>query len=252
MTQSDIENAPLVNEGAVWRKHVVPRRLEITHLSWVFLWASVSLMVEFIMLYQGTFNDSIINAVGMMSCLMWLHGFLMLDHWMISLGGGDFSKIPHVALFGAILKTIASVFFNMQPITALANNDLGYSWSNLTGILFFHTGNMVSIFDMMIYSRNLPGGFNYKNPFCADNIPVYAMWVYLAATSLLVPANFWTCSDLNISVPSSDTISAFQITGGALLSVGSIMFLVWAGPLPSFGIRPAGMPGELIAIESSF
>ena len=252
MTQSDLENTPLVNEGPVWKHHVVPRRLEIIHISWVFLWASVSLMVEFIMLYQNKFNDSIINAIGMMSCLMWLHGFLMLDHWLLSLAGGDITKIPHVALFGASLKTIASVFFCLQPVTALANGDLGNSWSNLTGILFFHVGNMISIFDMMIYSRNLPGGFNYKKPFCMDNLPVFGMWTYLAATSFLVPANFWTCSNLNISVPSADTVSAFQILGGALLSLGSVIFLVWTGPFPSCGYRPKGMPDEIFAIESSF
>jgi hypothetical protein len=167
------------------------------------------------------------NATCFVSCVCWLHGFIMLIHWNYALGI-MLGKQPVLGLTSAILKTIASVLFNIQPLTGLIFDNFGCSWSNLDGICFFHTGNLISIYDMM---RNL---FNYKKPFCNANLPIWAMWCFLVATTALVTANTLMYMNLyvdSITVPdvaASVVLPVCQMLGGSLLLIGSVIYVIWS------------------------
>eukprot|EP00755_Sulcionema_specki_P000626 Sspe_Gene.115499::Locus_103045_Transcript_1_1_Confidence_1.000_Length_866::g.115499::m.115499 len=228
-----------------WREHVVPRRLEMLHLSWVFLWASITLTTEFILIHRGYLDTrpGLVNGVGLVSCIFWLHGFLMLVHWLVAISA------HRLALAGAIFKTIAAVLFNVQPFTALLNNDGGCAYTNLIAICFFHFGNMLSMFDMLVTSRDVQ----------THKAPVLGMACYLLATTLLVAANAWVYETTpGVKgfhpgyAPNANVVSGFQITGGTLLGLGSLLFIHWAGWLPRVGKRPAGMPGSVWEAEVSY
>lgn len=51
----------------------------------------------------------------MVSCFCWFLGFVLLTHWTVY-RIGDTSSLGFV---GTLFKLLASVFFNMQPITAM-------------------------------------------------------------------------------------------------------------------------------------
>ena len=244
-------DALLVNEldGSGWTANVVPRRLEMLNLSWVFLWASATLTVEFVLIEQGylTGNPSLVNAVGLVSCSAWFYGFLMLDAWLVSLARGTVSHIPKVALAGALIKTVAAFLFNVQPLTALVNKNAGADWSNLAGICLFHTGNCISLFDMMVLDRNKVSGFLYKTPLAFSNLPVYGMMAYTSATVFLVSANAWEYNK-DAGKPTNE----FSILGGSLLCLGSVLFVTWAGIVPRLGVRPKAMPDSILDIELSY
>jgi len=206
-------------------------RMEMLHLSLVFVFASATLLLCFIFYYLlGKGYDvqlGIANATGLVSCVAWLHGFIMLIHWNVALGK-MLGQLPVLGLLSAVLKTIASVLFNIQPLTGLISNNFGCSWSNLAGICFFHTGNIISVYDMM---RNL---FNYKKPFCRANLPTYGMWCYLVATTSLVIANALMYMNLYVD---SITVPAFaadvvlpvtQMVGGSMLFIGSVIYVIWS------------------------
>eukprot|EP01062_Namystynia_karyoxenos_P073254 TRINITY_DN70082_c0_g1_i1.p1 TRINITY_DN70082_c0_g1~~TRINITY_DN70082_c0_g1_i1.p1 ORF type:complete len:302 (+),score=87.29 TRINITY_DN70082_c0_g1_i1:71-907(+) len=239
---------------------LVPRRIEILHSSWIFAWASAALLAEFILIKQdflasGQRRADLVNAVGLVSCVFWLHGFFMLVHWLTSIGASK------VALAGGWCKTIASVFFNVQPLGGLLGyyQGAGAPWGNLVGICFFHGGNVISMFDMLVVSANNPGGMNYRQLFTWGNLPVLGMFCYTCGSGLLVAANAWVYESTPGTkgyhpsyAPKDSTIHGFQISGATMLLVGSLVFCHWAGWVPRCGRRPARLDNDFwYAVESA-
>ncbi len=98
-------------------------------ISWVFIQASVFLLGGFIFLQIGIHNPdsyfaqwpNVGNMTFMTSCLGWFLGFVLLMHWTVYAIGDTSSA----GFFGTLLKLAASVFFNMQPISAMWEEDAG-------------------------------------------------------------------------------------------------------------------------------
>jgi hypothetical protein len=200
-------------------------------LSWIFIVASLLLMTEFIMIHdaitsEGEYKEftqhqsALINFIGTLEAILWLEGFILLLYWQIYELTGAGIPFNAVGTFGVVLKLIASCFFNVQPASGLLyEQPLGVHWSNFVGICLFHTGNLVNTYE----SRTL---FNSSRPFCHDNLPVIAMWVYTTATTLLV-----TADGLDYYGVTAPTYIPFgQITGAALLTVGSIIYAYYSRP----------------------
>jgi hypothetical protein len=124
-------------------------------ISWVFIQASVFLLGGFIFLQWGIhYPDSYFaqwpnvgNMVFMCSCIGWFLGFVLLTHWTIYAIGDTSSA----GFLGTLFKLVASVFFNMQPMSAMWEEDaagitaasqsefvpgisFGFGWSNFLGI----------------------------------------------------------------------------------------------------------------------
>merc|ERR1712176_857632 len=127
-------------------------------VNWVFIIASVALILDFGALQELMVDPAhpdsfaaLCNWFGVVSCVCWFAGFVFLAHWLHSAGATP------MGLTGCYMKLIASCFFNLQPMTGTMNirQGAGFWWSNLTGILFFHFGNIVSCLDF--YLHPLPG-----------------------------------------------------------------------------------------------
>lgn len=124
-------------------------------ISWVFIQASVFLLAGFIFLQWGIqYPDSYFaqwpnvgNMTFMVSCIGWFFGFVLLMHWTVYAIGDTSSA----GFFGTLLKLVAAVFFNMQPISAMWQEDaagimaasqskfepglsFGLDWTNFCGI----------------------------------------------------------------------------------------------------------------------
>lgn len=226
----------------------VPRKLEILHTSWVFVFASVTLTLEFVMIAMGCISvpgrddppnpllqfAPAVNAIGLVSCVAWLYGFFMLLHWLASIApGGAPAAIKSVGFYGCLLKICASVFFNLQPLSGLLmyNDGAGFGWSNLVGICLFHSGNLVNLVDMFILSLNKPGGYVSKRPCAHENLPVWGMLIYGLATTCLVTSNALIYFKPTFGGVGT-VISASSIAGGSLLTIGSVMYVVWSGVCP--------------------
>merc|ERR1712113_818559 len=210
-------------------------------LNWVFIVASVALILDFGAL-QELFVDptsrfaELCNWFGVLSCICWLIGFILLAHWLHSVGA------TQMGLAGSYLKLVASCFFNLQPMTGTMNDPLlggpaGLWWSNLTGILFFHFGNIVSCLDFYLHTP--PGADKKKGWLYHGNLPITAMWVYQAATWFLVASNFMACSFDGASwaplvkIP-EPPVYICQFAGGFLLLFGSIIYTVWCDGFRNF------------------
>merc|ERR1711972_1273597 len=127
----------------------------------------------------------------------WLLGFVLLAHWLHSVGATT------MGLTGCYMKLLASVFFNLQPLTGTMNDPVfaggftrgggaGLWWSNLVGILLFHSGNLVSCCDFYLHLP--PGASKRQGWLYYGNLPITAMWLYQAATWCPVAANVMSCS----------------------------------------------------------
>ncbi len=201
----------------------IPSRLAMLNLSYVFLVAAILLTAGFAMLHVAAPpSKSFINGTFLLSCVLWLYGFSLLIQWTASLPGPR----DWLALVAASCKWIASVLFCLQPATALWSDTWGLDWSNLAGICCFHIGNCLSVLGM----RKM---FNYSSPCSFNNLPVYGMWCYFAATTLLVVAN--TTFYMQIAWTATDAFAAVQVGGGAFLILGSLLFIQWAGCLRVLG-----------------
>jgi len=198
--------------------------------------ASVALILDFAalqdMVHTGRFKmfDELCNWFGVLSCICWLGGFIILVHWLHSVGATS------MGLFGAYLKVIASCFFNLQPMTGTMNDPLlggpaGLWWSNLTGILFFHIGNMVSCLDFFLHTP--PGANKKKGWLYHGNLPITGMWTYQLATWFLVGSNFMACSfnkqfDWAPLYPLPSTpVYVCQFVGSFGLLAGTVFFMLW-------------------------
>jgi len=241
--ESGVDEGKVVGSGFPFTEEakLIPLRMQQVLVNWVFIVASVALILDFGAL-QELFVDptsrfaELCNWFGVLSCLCWFLGFVLLSHWLHSVGATS------MGLTGSYLKLIASIFFNLQPMTGTMNDALlggsaGLWWSNLTGILFFHIGNCVSCLDFYLHTP--PGADKRKGWLYHGNLPITAMWTYQAATWFLVASNFLACSFNGASwaplvkIP-DQPVPLFQFAGGFLLLFGSIIYTVWCDGFRNF------------------
>lgn len=202
-------------------------------ISWVFIQASVCLLSGFILLQWGIHYPlsyfamwpNVGNMVFMASCLGWFLGFVLLTHWTVYAIGDTGS----LGLLGTLFKLVAAVFFNMQPMSAMWEEDaagttnseggfmpgvsFGFGWSNFLGIwcarlcprlrvrdrptahihpLLLSLRSLFhtgNVFSVYAMMKPANGLFDYGNKFSHGNLPVWGMWTYLLATTFLVTAN---------------------------------------------------------------
>lgn len=232
----------------------IPYRSQQVLISWVFLIASVALLLDFGALQtllhgnlaEPTYFAELCNWFGVLSCFCWFGGFILLAHWLHSVGA------TKMGLIGCYFKVVASIFFNLQPMTGTMNDPLlgggfargggaGLWWSNLTGILLFHSGNLISCLDFYLHTP--PGADTKKGWLFHGNLPVTGMWVYQAATWFLVAANFMACSFGGADWAPLVALSAWpvylcQFLGGGLLLVGTVFYTVWCAGFHDFSNPP--------------
>jgi len=230
---------------------MIPYRSQQVLISWIFIVASTALLLDFIalqLLVEGHSEDNKIfhygselcNWFGVLSCFCWFLGFLLLVHWLKNVGATP------MGLFGAQMKLVAAVFFNLQPMTGTMNDPLlggsaGLWWSNATGITLFHLGNIVSCIDFAMNTP--PGADKRKGWFFHGNLPITGMWIYQLATWFLVGSNYLSCRVPGASwapvVPLGETpVPEFQVLGAFFLLVGSIFYTVWCAGFHNFSHPP--------------
>mmetsp|Transcript_3106 Transcript_3106/g.6455 ORF Transcript_3106/g.6455 Transcript_3106/m.6455 type:complete len:264 (-) Transcript_3106:336-1127(-) len=230
---------------------LVPYRMEQVVISWVFIVASVALILDFVSLQDLVRNigapggpnkfDELCNWFGVVSCLGWLLGFIILAHWLHSVGATS------MGLLGCCLKVIASVLFNLQPMTGTMNDPMlggasGLWWSNLTGITFFHVGNCISCLDFYLHTP--PGASKSAGWLYHGNLPIFGMWVYQGATWLLLASNFMACTFNGhfdwapVQPIASMPVLLCQLGGGFGLLAGSIIYAMWCDGLTNFAHPP--------------
>merc|ERR1719462_65937 len=98
---------------------LIPYRLQQVLINWVFIVASLALLLDFGALQallrgelaEPTYFAELCNWFGVLSCVGWFSGFTLLAHWLHSVGGTS------MALTGCYLKLVAAIFFNLQPMT---------------------------------------------------------------------------------------------------------------------------------------
>eukprot|EP00039_Didymoeca_costata_P029323 m.24180 g.24180 ORF g.24180 m.24180 type:complete len:227 (-) comp7583_c0_seq1:2076-2756(-) len=200
----------------------VPGRKCMWLISLIFVFASTFLTTEFILLHQAlnggpTYyqNGTLINFFGTLEAILWLQGFMLLLYWAVY-------EIPFSGLgvTAVILKLLASCFFNIQPASGLLLGvDVGVTWSNFVGICLFHSGNLISTYDM----RKM---FDASNFWGHGNLPVLGMWVYTLATTLLITADGLDYYKMDFP----NYIAFGQISGAVLLGVGSLIYCQWSRP----------------------
>jgi len=243
-------------ESLLWseRAKQVPFQAQQILISWIFIFASITLFLDFWALQKlekcvkpGVSCNSneeyfykLDNWFGTISCVWWLTGFAVLQHWLARLPATRGGQL------GCFLKLVASVFFNMQPMTGIAQTrgGAGLAWSNLTGILLFHSGNLVSCTDFFMYPP--PGSSKRGSWFEHGNLPITGMWIYQLATWFLVFANLVTCDwSSNGPGPAStqwmatDSLGVIvcQYVGALLLLLGSIVYGVWCNAFGSLALK---------------
>lgn len=230
----------------------VPFRTQQVLISWVFSFASLTLLLDFLALQALMHNGNayfaaLSNWFGVVSCVLWFLGFVLLIHWLHSIGatlGG---------LVGAYLKLVAAVFFNLQPMTGTANQPgtggpSGLWWSNLVGIILFHMGNMVSCADFWVNPP--PGSKRSAGWLFHGNLPITAMWVYQLATWFLVAGNLIACNWSGDEVTKQWvatgewTVEMCQVAGALLLLLGSLIFTAWCNGFTNFAHQPLAPESE--------
>jgi hypothetical protein len=219
----------------------VPHQAQQIVISWIFILASITLFLDFVSLQclvRGDTSTFVLlnNWFGTVSCVNWFLGFVVLVHWLKRIGA------PQLGLTGAVLKLVASVFFNLQPMTGSAGiaGGAGWWWSNLVGILFFHIGNLVSCIDFRLHRP--PGADPSKGLLYHGNLPITGMWIYQLATWLLVCSNLLACN-WGGAVPSAPWVATdhgvvmvCQYAGALLLLLGSVFFCVWCNGFASLAL----------------
>lgn len=232
----------------------IPYRSQQVLISWIFLIASVALLLDFGALQTLLHGDlaepsyfaELCNWFGVISCFCWLGGFILLAHWLHSVGATKMGKV------GCYFKVVAAIFFNLQPMTGTMNDPMlggGFSrgggaglwWSNLTGILLFHTGNLISCLDFYLHT---PPGADKSRGWCFHgNLPVSGMWVYQAATWFLVAANFLSCSFGGAEWAPLVGLAMWpvyysQFLGANLLLAGTLIYTIWCAGFHNFSNPP--------------
>lgn len=224
---------------------LVPYRTQQVLISWMFILASATLLLDFlslqVLLREGPSPDyfaELCNWFGVVSCLLWLLGFLLLIHWLHSV------RATRMGLLGAYCKVLASVFFNLQPMTGSMNDPVfagGYPkgggagtwWSNATGITFFHLGNIISCLDFFLHT---PPGADKRKGWCFHgNLPITGMWIYQLSTWFLASANYLSVAPngptSSVLPTSHSVVASFQVVGASLLLIGSLFYAKWCDAL---------------------
>merc|ERR1712072_450276 len=219
--------------------------------SWIFVFASGALFLDFVGLQSlekclirkqvcssaEIYFYQLDNWFGTISCVWWLTGFAVLQHWLARISATKSGQ------FGCFLKLVASVFFNIQPMTGIqgTRHGAGLAWSNLTGILLFHSGNLVSCADFFMFPP--PGSNKRGSWFEYGNLPITGMWIYQLATWFLVVANLVTCDWSNSMASTqwmgtdSSIVIVCQYAGALLLLLGSIVYGVWCNAFRSLALK---------------
>ena len=214
----------------------VPHRLQQVLITWIFLTASATLLLDFLSLQHKLRQEPPLDYFsemghwfGVVSCIHWLLGCILAAH-----GHASSSSATRLGHLGCYSRLLASVIFNLHPITAtMADPTLGAAlwWSNATGITFFHVGNLISCYD---HWKSPPPGADRKQGWAFHgNLPITASWIFQAATWFLVASNYMACSfDGKFGwaplVPLSDwKVYTCQILGALLLLLGSIVCGLW-------------------------
>mmetsp|Transcript_75991 Transcript_75991/g.163074 ORF Transcript_75991/g.163074 Transcript_75991/m.163074 type:complete len:262 (+) Transcript_75991:59-844(+) len=219
----------------------IPHRMQQVLLNWIFVVASVCLILDFLSLQDLLRPDKgseqfaeLCNWFGVVSCIGWLLGFILLTHWFQTVG------VPKLTLLTGYIRIVASILFNLQPLTGTMNDPAmggGFSrgggagiwWSNLAGILFFHAGNFLACVSQQLYPA--PGYEKAKGWFFHGNLVYTANWVLQGATWLLVASNLMACHWGNGAaswVPTTDpVVFVCQVGGATSLLIGSLIYLEW-------------------------
>jgi len=231
--------------------NTVPGRTTILVSSWVFIFASIFLLAEFLAINKKV-SPNACNWLGTISDAGWFLGFALLVDWLV------FHIFPAYgasrrALTGATLKLIASCFFLVQPLAGLiaptygaAAGAIGVPWSNFVGIMFFHSGNCVDAVGMAF-------SFDRTKPLAWANWPALGMFIYVSATWLLVfangiflfgviPAPWGPQFDLGNG---PQYVEALQYGGASLLLAGSVVYTAWAADAVDANAKTA--PGTMTA-----
>jgi len=239
--EAQFRHSGVIENWAEMAAESVPFQAQQVLISWIFVLASITLFLDFVSLQSlekcisascGSAEQYFIgldNWFGTISCVWWLTGFAVLQHWLARLSATKCGQ------FGCFLKLVASIFFNMQPMTGIAGTraGAGLAWSNLTGIILFHVGNLVSCTDFYMYP---PPGSNKEGKWLEHgNLPITGMWIYQLATWFLVAGNLVTCDwSGNGPVHSTQWIATdhwfailCQYAGSLLLLLGSIVYGTW-------------------------
>lgn len=248
---SDVEVASQESSPNGEETKSIPHRMQQVLLNWILMVASVVLVLDVGALQRNiaehsSYMAAVCHWFGVLSCLCWLLGFVLLTHWQHSVGA------TRMALAGCYLKILAACFFNLQPMTGTMNDPLfggseGLWWSNLTGILFFHAGNLVSCLDLFLHR---PAGADKKKGWLYHgNLPILGMWVYQAATWFLVASNVLSCTFSGASwAPLAKTeeppVYVCQFAGSFLLLLASMIYTAWCDGFRDFSHSDAGTPAQ--------
>ena len=243
-SKSDVHLLHQRHESEDFGPQGIPHQLSVLISSWVFVLASFFLFLGFFFVHHLPNNEteppdvdpnasmssataaSLTSLAFHWSCILWTLGFVMLCHWLFMLPG----PLDRVGFIGALLKLLASIFFNMNPLSALLtyNRGQGLDWTNELGICLFHLGNMVSVYSMR-------GGLNWENLADANNLPIFGMWCFLIATTFLVAADtmFYqgTTNHLGTADPAkldSSFLEFGQLFGSFMLFFGSCIYVHWS------------------------
>jgi hypothetical protein len=252
--EHDIEyNGNVRIQPLLWSEKAkdVPFQAQQVLTTWIFIVAGITLFLDFAALQTmlsclkvectvaTQYFSNLGNWFGTVSCIGWLSGFVILQHWLSRISA------TKVGQFACAVKILAAVFFNLQPMTGIANTrqHAGLAWSNLTGICLFHIGNLLSCFDFYVYPP--PGSNKQGSWFEHGNLPITGMWIFQLATWLLVVANVVTCDWSNsppgpLSTQWVDTdsilVMSCQYAGALLLLLGAVLYGVWCNAFRSLAL----------------
>jgi len=216
----------------------IPHRLQQVGITWTFTLASLFLLLDFITLHVLLSGPTtwlsihfamLNNFFGTLQGWLWLQGFVVLGHWLLSVGATG------MGLAGCGLKVLASACFCLQPMSGIDGFRLGagFWWSNLAGILFFHAGNTLSVVDFAMSPP--PGTDKEAGWLYPGNLPVTGMWFYWFATWVLIPANFlateWGGDGASWVDGNGAAVQSLQYVGALLLLGGSVVYGVWCDAL---------------------
>lgn len=229
---------------------MIPFRMQQVLISWIFIVASAGLLLDFLSLQvllrnppmnPGYFAE-LCDWFGVLNCVLWLLGFIILVHWLQSVGA------TRLAILAALLKVVASALFNIQPMTGTMNDPslsggvsrgggAGTWWSNAAGITFFHCGNVLSCLDFRLHPP--PGSSKTESWLYHGNLPITGMWLYQLSTWALVGANYLSAGPngdptASLMPTTSTTVYTLQVVGAVGLLIGSVVYGIWCDAFTDF------------------
>ena len=141
-----------------------------------------------------------------------------------------------------VVKLIGAVFFHIAPMTGTMNDPrwgggaargggAGTWWSAFVGIVFFHTGTLLSTLDLYVSPAPAPAQPRARCVTHGD-LPVIATWTFQLATWFLIVGIFLSCpfkgaSWAPVLALNHQLVVLCQFVGSILLLAGSSVFLVF-------------------------